>query len=76
LWGVRGVALSVMLPLRVPPAAGLKVALIVQFAPRPRCLAQLLVWENAPFIAKAEIVSATLPVFVRVTLWALLFAPP
>src|SRR5439155_18162743 len=65
------VALSVTVkaPLRVPVAVGVKVTLIVQFAPAATEAPQLLVWAKsplfAPVMAMLVIVSAVLWEFVR-----------
>ena len=76
---VRGlpVALSEMLrvPVRVPAAAGLNVTEIVQSAPGLRVVGQVLVWEKSPLAVMLEIVSETLLVLVRVTVWAWLLVP-
>src|SRR6266487_5804815 len=67
------VALSVTVkaPLRVPVAVAVKVTLIVQFAPAPTDVPQLLVWAKSPLLVPAMamlvIVSAVLWEFVRVT---------
>src|SRR5437762_4467646 len=67
------VALSVTVkaPLRVPVAVGVKVTLIVQFAPAASEAAQLLVCPKSPLFVPAMamlvIVSAVLWEFVSVT---------
>ena len=72
VWGLL-VALSatVNVPLRVPVAVGVKVTLIVQFAPAATEAPQLLVWAKSPLFVPAMvmlvIVSAVLWEFVRVT---------
>jgi hypothetical protein len=55
-------------PVRVPPAVGLKVTEIVQLAPALMLLAQVLVWEKSPLAVIPEIVSVALPVLFTVTL--------
>ena len=68
------VALSVIVTaaVRAPLAAGVNVTLIVQFAPAPTELPQVLVWAKSlafvPVRARLEIVSAALPVLVSVIL--------
>jgi len=67
------VALSVTVnvPLRVPVAVGVKVTLIVQFAPAATDVPQLLVCAKlpplVPVMAMLVIDSAALPEFERVT---------
>ena len=68
--------------LRLPVAVGLKVMLIVQFAPAPRVtglVGQVLVSEKSPLLvpmmARLVIVRAAFPVFERVTLCAVLLVP-
>ena len=69
-------ALSLMVrsAVRLPEARGVKVTLRVQLAPVARVegeIGQLLDWLKslllAPVMATPEIVSAAVPVFVRVT---------
>ena len=66
-------ALSVMVTeaVRVPLAMGVKVTLIVQFAPAPTELPQVLVWAKspalAPVMARLVIVKVALPVLARRT---------
>jgi hypothetical protein len=64
-----------ILPVREPPALGLKVTLIVQFAPALTLLPQVLVWEKSPLAAMLETASEAVPVFVRVTVCAVLLVP-
>lgn len=63
---------------RVPLAEGVKVMLIVQLAPTVKLTPQLLVWEKslafAPETATPEMLKATLPVLVTVTVCAALAA--
>jgi hypothetical protein len=61
-------ALSVIVsePGRVPAAKGVKVILNVQLAPAFNVVPQSLVWAKFPVTAIPVIVSAALPVFVRV----------
>ena len=64
---------------RPPLAAGVKVTLIVQFAPAATELPQVLVCIKSPALvpvmARLEIVKAALPVLVRVTACAVLVVP-
>ena len=60
---------------RLPLAAGIKVMLIVQYAPTARLAVlagQVLFWLKSllfvPVMAMLEIVKGTLPVFVSVTI--------
>jgi len=62
-------------PVRVPPAAGLKVTEMVQLAPALTLLPQVLVWEKSPFVVMPDMVSEVLPVLVSVTVCALLLFP-
>jgi hypothetical protein len=64
-----------MLPVRAPPAVGLKVTLIVQLAPALTVLPHVLVWEKSPLVVMLDMVSEALPVFVNVTGCALLAVP-
>jgi hypothetical protein len=70
-------ALSAMLrvPLCVPLLAGVKPTLIVQTFPTATLVPQLFVWVKSPLTLMLEIVSASLPVSVSVTDWALLELP-
>ena len=74
-------ALSVIdrVPLRVPPVAGLNVTLIVQLAPAATLEPHVSVSEKspefAPVIPMLEILSAPVPVLLRVTLWGLVVVP-
>ncbi len=69
-------ALSLMLSvaLRVPVAVGVKVTLIEQLPPVATDVPQLLVWAKSPGLAPVRemplILSAPLPVLLRVTVWA------
>ena len=70
-------ALSVTerLPLLVPPAVGLKMTVIVQFAPAMSAPPQLFVCEKSPLTPIVVIVSEDWPELVRVTIWAALVVP-
>lgn len=65
--------------VRLPLAEGVKVTLTVHPAPTATELPQLLLWAKspalAPAIARLLIVSAALPLLVRVTAFTALFAP-
>ena len=54
-------------PVRLPPAEGVNLTLIVQFAAETRLAGQLLVCEKSPLLVPVipmdEIVSVALPVF-------------
>lgn len=67
---VAGLALSVMVtaPVLVPAVVGLKVTRMVQLAPTVTLALQELVWEKSPLVLMLLILSAALPVFLRVTL--------
>jgi len=77
VWGLP-LALSVIdtEAVRLPLAEGVKVTLIVQFAPAGTELPQLLVWAKSlafvPVSARLERVKAALPELIRVTVCALL----
>ena len=64
-------SVTVNVPLRAPVAVGVKVTLIVQFAPAATLEPQLLVCAKSPRlvppIAMLLIVKGPLPVFVSVT---------
>ena len=70
-------ALSVTerVPVLVPPAVGLKVTVIVQFAPAARAPPQLFVSEKSPLAAIVVIASEDWPVLESVTIWAELVVP-
>jgi len=67
---VAGLALSVMVnePLLEPLAVGVKVTLRVQLALAARLEPQVLVWEKSPLAVMLVMLSAALPVLLRVTL--------
>ena len=74
-------ALSVILTVAVrwPVVVGVKVTLIVQFAPALTLVPQVLVSAKSPgfvpVMLMLVIVSVPLPVFVRVTVLAILVVP-
>lgn len=69
-------ALSKMViePVRLPPAAGVKMTLIVQFAPAPIGVAQVLVWEKSP-LDETVTYNPACPEFVTVIVCAPLGVP-
>ncbi len=74
---MAGLALSVMVtvPVLVPVAVGLKVTLRVQLALAATLEPQVLVWEKLPLTLMLVIVRLAFPVFLSVTLCALLLVP-
>lgn len=54
-------------PARFPEAVGVNVTLIVQFAPAPKELGQLLVCAKSPDAEMEEIFKDAVPLFVSVT---------
>ena len=64
------VALSMMAkePLREPLTVGVKVTLSVQLALAATVEPQVLVWEKSPLAVMLVMLSAALPVLLRVTL--------
>jgi hypothetical protein len=67
------VALSV--PVRVPPAVGVNVTLIVQFVPGARVAPQLFVSAKSPLAVMLEMLSTAFPEFVNLTSCAGLVVP-
>ncbi len=63
------------LPVRVPPAVGLKVTEIVQLAPAFTVVPQVLVWEKSPLAEILEMVSERCPCWSAVTVCAMLLTP-
>ena len=67
------------LPLLDPATAGVKVTFMVQFAPIPSDVPQLLVWVKSPGFVPAMVmlvrVRAAVPMFDRVTARAVLGVP-
>ena len=68
-------SVSVSVPVRVPPAVGVKVTLTVQLAPAARLPPQLLVCEKSPLVVMELNVTAPAVSLVAVTVWAALLAP-
>ena len=66
---------TLILPVRVPPAVGLKVTEMMQLAPALTVVPQVLVWEKSPLAVMPEMVSEALPALVRVTVCAGLLVP-
>jgi hypothetical protein len=62
-------------PERVPRAVGAKTTLTVQEAPDARLAGQLLDWAKSPEAVKPLMESVPVPVFVSVTVCALLVVP-
>jgi hypothetical protein len=62
-------ALSVIISVPVAPVVevGVKVTLMVQVALAARLAGQLLVWANGALVETLTLVSAEVPLFVRVT---------
>src|SRR5581483_2175306 len=71
------VALSRILsvPVRVPVAVGSKVTLMVQLAPAPTELPQVLVCAKSPLVPMLVMLKEAVPVFLRVTGRAELVVP-
>jgi len=59
---------TVTLPVKVPPAAGVKVIEMIQLAPALTLAPQVLVWAKSPLTIKPVMLSGPSPVLVRVTL--------
>src|SRR2546423_549832 len=68
-------SVSVSVPVRVPPAVGVKVTLTVQLAPAARLLPQLLLCEKSPLVAMELNVTAPAVSLVAVTVLAALLVP-
>lgn len=70
-------ALSVTerVPLRGPVTVGVKVTLMLQFAPAASVLPQLFVWAKSPLAAMVAIDKGPVPLFVRMTVCAALVLP-
>jgi hypothetical protein len=60
-------SVTVTVPVRVPVVVGVKVTLMVQFAPAAKLAPQALVWLKSPVDAMLLTLSVALPVLVRVT---------
>jgi hypothetical protein len=74
----EALSVIVMLPVRNPGCVGVNVTLIMQFAPTASVLPQgfvLVAGAKSPLTAMLLMFSVALPVFVIVTLLALLFTP-
>jgi hypothetical protein len=72
-------SLSVSVALLVPVAVGVNVTLMAQIAPAATLDPQVLVWAKSPLLAPVIVmllmVSAAVPVLVRVSVSAALFVP-
>src|SRR5438270_12419178 len=68
-------SVSVSVPVRVPPAVGVKVTLTVQLAPAARLLPQLLFCEKSPLAPIELNVTAPAVSLVAVTVCAALLVP-
>ena len=66
---------TLSVPVRVPPAVGVNVTLIVQFAPAARLVPQLLVSAKSPLAVMLEMFRPAFPEFVSVTCCAALVVP-
>ena len=76
LWGLpEASSVTLTVPERVPPAVGVKVMLMLQFAAAARLAPQVLVWAKSPLAAMLEILSVTFPEFVSFTDCAALVVP-
>lgn len=62
-------------PVRVPPAAGLKVTLMAQCVPAVRLAPQVLVCAKSPLAEIEEMFRVAFPEFVSVTAWLALVVP-
>ena len=72
VWGLpAALSLTVSVAARVPVAVGVKVTLIVQFAPAARLVPQLLVWPKSPLLVPVMVMplmlNEALPEFESVT---------
>src|SRR5579883_1830827 len=65
----------VSVPVRVPPAVGLKTTFTVQLAPAAIAPEQVLVWLKSPEVVMLEISSGPFPVFWIVTVVLALEVP-
>ena len=68
-------SVRVSVPVRVPPAVGVKVTLTVQLAPAARLLPQLLLCEKSPLVVMELNVTAPAVSLVAVTVLAALLLP-
>jgi hypothetical protein len=68
-------SVTVMVPVRVPVAAGANVTWIEQFAPGARVVPQVVVFEKSPVTLMPLMESVAPPVLVRVIVCAVLRVP-
>ena len=66
---------TLMAPVRTPAAVGVKVTLIVQFAPAATLLPHVFVWLKSPLIAMLLMLSVAEPELVRAIVCGLLVVP-
>ena len=69
---VAALSLTVSVPVRVPPAFGVKVTLIEQVDPAASILPQLLLWPKSPLVVMPEISRGAVPGLLRETVSGLL----
>jgi hypothetical protein len=72
---LEALPVTVRLPLALPAVLGLKVTLMVHFAPAPKEFPQLLLCANGVLAVRLEIISFAVPVLVRVTFLTALVVP-
>ena len=65
-------SVTVMVPVSGPPAVGVKVTLMAQFAPTATDPPQVLVCAKLALAATVVIASVAEPLLARVTVWAAL----
>lgn len=78
VWGLKGsLSLTVSVAVRIPaaPRGGLKVTLIVQFAPAARLLPQVLLCAKSPLVPMPVMVSVFAPTLKSVTVAGALVVP-
>ena len=59
----------VSVPVRLPPAVGLKVTVMKQLEPAAKLEPQVFVWAKSPLAEIPEIVRAALPPLVSLICW-------
>jgi hypothetical protein len=76
VWGLLGpLSEIVIVPVRLPPAVGLKVTEIVQSPSALTVVPQVLVWEKSPLAVMLVMARLAVPTLVRVTVWGALVVP-